>query len=298
MEQMHALVLDTSLTATGWALVRLPLGCDDDGRSRGAIAVAAGQPWCGVIRVPGPQTPLRVRIAALCDELAGIVSRAREAGLAPRLAAAEIPPHTFVNPDDPARSSGKGQWALVAQQRTFGAVAQWVGRGLGLPFVEVAPAAAKLAAAGNATASKGEVGRALALRFPDLAASPQGRRGKAWREAVCDALAVAVWADGELTRHRLGVPSDLDAALAGHAPGAATGHLGAVLAASLNWRDADAAFGWAAVGLESGADVSAAQVGALEELAQERGRALADTLAAFAGDWSVVSSRALRQVGL
>ncbi|HET8632466.1 MAG TPA: hypothetical protein VFL91_33990 [Thermomicrobiales bacterium] len=298
MEPVIALVLDTSLTATGWALVRLPL--DDDGGGRGQVPVVtwAGRTWCGVIPVPGPPRPLAERIAVLCDALTTLIAQAREAGLAPRFAVAETPAHTYVNPADPARSSGKGQWALIAQQRTFGAVAQWFVHGLGVPFAEVAPAAAKLAASGSPTASKDEVGRALALRFPELATLGPARGRKAWREAIGDALAVAVWADGALAQRRIGVPSGLDVVLADDTPPAPVGRVAAVLAALTDWRDADAAFGWAAVSLESGGDVRYAQVAALEELATERRRALDDALAALAGDWSVATSQALRRVGL
>lgn len=212
---VHALVLDTSLRACGFALVALPLEQDELGRFSDPVTSAGGRPWCGTIAVPGPQFPLAARIATLCNSLETLVAEAGRFGISPAFAAAETPQHTFVNPGDPGRSSGKGQHALIVQQRTFGAVAQWLAHHCRIPFVEVSPAEAKLAVAGDRRASKREVRAALAVRMAGRADPGGVALPRAWSEAVCDALAVAFWADGQLALHRRGVPSALDALITG-----------------------------------------------------------------------------------
>src|SRR5437868_1664667 len=187
---VYALVLDTSLRACGFALVALPLDQDERGRLSDPVANEGGRAWCGTIAVPGPRRPLADRIAVLCDALEGLVAEAGRTGIAPAFAAAETPQHTFVNPDDPDRSSGKGQYALIVQQRTYGAGAQWLAHHCLIPFVEVSPAEAKLAVAGDRRASKRDVRAALAVRLAGRADSGGATLPRAWTEGVCDALAV------------------------------------------------------------------------------------------------------------
>ena len=91
---------------------------------------------------------------------------------------------------------------MQAQQRCFGAVARWLGRTVGLPFVAVSPAAAKLAATGDTRATKAAVRAALTILCSGRPAEQGGRLPRGWTKAVVDALSCACSADTQL---RLGL---------------------------------------------------------------------------------------------
>ena len=198
---MRIFVLDTSLRETGYALVDVPLvtrsdsvildPCVEVGAERRKIF--------GQINIKDAGLPLNDRIATLCARLEAILEPLRATDAWPSCVLAETPAHTLGD-----GLTGKEARAIQAQQRCFGAVAQWLGRKLGLPFVEVSPAAAKMAATGDTRATKAAVRAALTILFSGRPAEQGGRLPQGWTNAVVDALTCAFYADAQLRLGQFG----------------------------------------------------------------------------------------------
>lgn len=198
---VYALCVDLSLTNTGWALVRLPLRQQPNS---GPFVNPVLR--CGDIPLKDAQRPLAERINDLCEQLQRQAQMQVDSGgrsIDPWFMATEIPQHTYYRPDD---EHPKGQHAIMVQQRTFGAVIQHFQYNRRMPVLEVSPNDTKYALTGSRNASKNAVGAMLQRLFLGHAtdAWPKG-----WSEGVRDAIAVAYWLDGELSRLRQGAPSAL-----------------------------------------------------------------------------------------
>lgn len=208
-EDIHVLCIDLSLTMTGWALVRLPLVQNDRSGCFVNPVVA-----CGDIPLKNAKIPVGDRINALCSYLTEVVIM--NAAQRIDLVAMEVPQHTYNRAKremvigehgmEMVERSGKGQIAIMAQQRTFGAVYQWLAHHERCRVLEVDPRKSKEALTGNKNASKSLVGTRLAILF---SGRPEGPLPTEWSEGVRDALAVAVYLDGEISRMRQGAPSAL-----------------------------------------------------------------------------------------
>ena len=196
---MRVFVLDTSLRETGYALVDLPLVARPDGVLLDPCAEVGEErrKIFGQINIKDARLPLNDRIATLCARLEAILEPLRDTDAWPACVVAETPAHTLGDGLTP-----KGAWAIQTQQRCFGAVAQWLGRKVGLPFVEVAPSAAKLAATGDTRATKAAVRAALTILFAGRPIEQGGRLPRGWTNAVVDALTCAFYVDAQL---RLGL---------------------------------------------------------------------------------------------
>lgn len=199
---MRIFVLDTSLRETGYALVDVPLVARPDGILVDPCAEVGAErrKIFGQINIKDARLPLNDRVATLCARLEAIIEPLRDTDAWPSCVLAETPAHTLGD-----GLTGKGAWAIQAQQRCFGAVAQWLGRKVGLPFVEVSPAAAKMAATGDTRATKAAVRAALTILFSGRPAGQGGRLPRGWTNAVVDALTCAFYADARL---RLGLTSE------------------------------------------------------------------------------------------
>lgn len=208
----HAvLVLDTSLTATGYAVVRLPLERTPNGGTvNPVVRGVADAPLMGAIVQKDATVATNLRLAALARNLGGLIDTAGRWGHPIDFVVAETPDSTFEK-----AGRAKNMQSIMAQQRAFGAVAVAVVGTAGLPLVEVSPNDAKLAFCGQRNAKKETVQRLIDLQIPDLFERVPGKKlTKVEREAIVDALAVAYWADAQLRLAEYGHPSGLDGAVA------------------------------------------------------------------------------------
>lgn len=216
---MRIFVLDTSLRETGYALVDMPLVARPDGVLLDPCAEVGEErrKIFGQINIKDARLPLNDRVATLCARLEAILEPLRGTDAWPSCVLAETPAHTLGD-----GLTGKGAWAIQAQQRCFGAVAQWLGHKVGLPFGEVSPAAAKGAATGESRATKAAVRAALTILFSGRPAEQGGRLPRGWTNAVVDALTCAFYADAQLRLGLAGERHDLEHVVQGQifVPGA------------------------------------------------------------------------------
>lgn len=206
----RVLCLDTSMTATGYILLDLPFLERGDGTIPDPVtrSLYTADRILGQVTLDDAKVPAMERIGLLCQRLGYLASQARTNGTPVDFVVAETPDNTIAR-------QGTSMHAIMAQQRTFGAVGVWMRLHVGLPFLEVTPQNAKFAATGNRNASKETVHRLIGTRLTGKMPEQEGGRlPRAYTKAVLDAMSVGFWASSQLRMMRAGSPCELDATLA------------------------------------------------------------------------------------
>jgi Holliday junction resolvasome RuvABC endonuclease subunit len=210
-DRLRALCLDLSMTATGWVVVETPFrwrlsGILQDPR---ASSPYSRDNFWGQITLRDGKVPVAERIGTLCRELQQVVLHCASDGIPLDMVLAEVPNSTF---EQPGRVKSMG--SIMAQQRTFGAVAQWLTFMVGVPYLEVSPNDAKFCATGQRSAKKDAVRRVVTTQLTGLAPEDGGKLPRSVTEAVIDAFAVGYWASKQHEMALAGSPSGLDPLLA------------------------------------------------------------------------------------
>lgn len=188
---MIALCLDPSLTSTGYALVRLPLGKDEGGVYRPNLLVVGG--IFGRIRNDDAKESPQTRVVRLYERLWTILDQCLER---PTLIAAEIPPNMFRASTMTSISLKIAAYTVV---RLFAAHAK-------IPLLEVAPDQAKKYATGKSRAKKEDTLEAMSYL---CLGNKDAKWPAGWSEDSIDALTVAVWLDSLRQLHATGATTPL-----------------------------------------------------------------------------------------
>lgn len=197
---MRALCLDPSLTATGFALMPVPLATDRDGLPTIALNVIGG--IAGEIENKNARESEQARVVRLYQELWKVADACRRQGKID-LIAAEMAPNIFVGTAKSERTI-RMLFAAYTVIRLFAAH-------LDIPLIEVAPKLTKRATTGYDKADKETVKRSLGFI---LGGSAEMAWPKGWTDNAIDALTVGYWLDSLHKAHRLGEDTPLSPHLA------------------------------------------------------------------------------------
>lgn len=205
---LRALVLDPSLTQTGYAIVDLPLRRDARGLyapellalgdQAGVIDVRDPKPIRATKRNPAPVQAAKAteqwRVMKLYLGIEALLLREMNAGRPIDLVAAEIPPNIYGRKQT-SELAVRYQIASYTTVRVVTALNRY-------PLVEVDPKWSKKSLVGNVNANKEQVREAVTvLTLGDKDAPlPEGWRG----EDTVDALAVGFWLNTQIDLARQG----------------------------------------------------------------------------------------------